>query len=78
MDCVEDCIKTVREYVKNSVRLVRRCTKPDNKGSLIFLIFTFLEFSESAFAVGIGVFVMGFTAYLVKLVHIPINRLIVG
>lgn len=38
----------------------------------------FLEFMKVAFATTVGFLIMGFTGFLVKLVHIPINNIIVG
>merc|ERR1711892_221570 len=52
---------------KDSVRLVKRCTKPDRK-----------EFSKIAIATAIGFALMGFIGFFVKLIHIPINNIIVG
>jgi protein transport protein SEC61 subunit gamma and related proteins len=37
-----------------------------------------LEFSKIAIATGIGFLIMGFIGFFVKLVHIPINNIIVG
>ena len=48
-------------------RLVKRCTKPDRK-----------EFSKIAIATAIGFGIMGFIGFFVKLIHIPINNIIVG
>ena len=48
-------------------RLVKRCTKPDRK-----------EFSKIAIATAIGFAIMGFIGFFVKLIHIPINNIIVG
>jgi len=36
------------------------------------------EFKKIAFATGIGVAVMGFIGFFVKLIHIPINNIIIG
>jgi hypothetical protein len=38
----------------------------------------FLEFAKIAIATGIGFLIMGFIGFFVKLVHIPINNIIVG
>jgi len=50
-----------------SKRLLKKCTKPDRK-----------EFKKIAIATGIGFAVMGFIGFFVKLIHIPINNIIVG
>ena len=44
-----------------------RCTKPDRK-----------EFSKIALATAVGFAIMGFIGFFVKLIHIPINNIIVG
>uniref|UniRef100_A0A2K5RTB4 Protein transport protein Sec61 subunit gamma n=1 Tax=Cebus imitator TaxID=2715852 RepID=A0A2K5RTB4_CEBIM len=44
-----------------------RYTKPDRK-----------EFQKIAMATAIGFAIMGFTGFFVKLIHIPINNIIVG
>ena len=46
---------------------VHRCTKPDRK-----------EFSKIALATAVGFGIMGFIGFFVKLIHIPINNIIVG
>jgi protein transport protein SEC61 subunit gamma-like protein len=37
-----------------------------------------LEFTKIAFASAVGFLVMGFIGFFVKLIHIPINNIIVG
>ena len=32
MDTVQEYVKPIREFAKDSMRLVKRCTKPDLKG----------------------------------------------
>lgn len=32
MDIVQDYVKPLKEFAKDSIRLVKRCTKPDLKG----------------------------------------------
>ncbi|XP_011299195.1 protein transport protein Sec61 subunit gamma [Fopius arisanus] len=56
-----------RKFAKDSIRLVKRCTKPDRK-----------EFQKIALATAIGFCIMGFIGFFVKLIHIPINNIIVG
>ncbi|XP_041066836.1 protein transport protein Sec61 subunit gamma-like [Carcharodon carcharias] len=60
-------VEPSRQFVKDSIRLVKRCTKPDRK-----------EFQKIAMATAIGVVIMGFIGFFVKLIHIPINNIIVG
>ena len=67
MDQVEVYLRPGKEFVKDSIRLVKRCTKPDRK-----------EFKKIAIATAIGFAIMGFIGFFVKLIHIPINNIIVG
>jgi len=55
------------KFYKDSIRLLKRCTKPDAK-----------EFKKIAVATSVGFLVMGFIGFFVKLIHIPINNIIVG
>jgi protein translocase SEC61 complex gamma subunit len=68
MDIIEEqVIEPTKEFYNNSYRLITKCTKPDYK-----------EFSKIAFATSIGFLIMGFIGFFVKLIHIPINNIIVG
>jgi len=67
MDALLLQLEPVRDFAKDSVRLVKRCTKPDRK-----------EFVKIAMATAIGFAIMGFIGFFVKLIHIPINNIIVG
>ena len=67
MDQVTQFVEPSRQFVKESIRLVKRCTKPDRK-----------EFQKIAMATAIGFAIMGFIGFFVKLIHIPINNIIVG
>lgn len=66
MDQVTQFVEPGRQFVKDSIRLVKRCTKPDRK-----------EFQKIAMATAIGFAIMGFIGFFVKLIHIPINNIIV-
>ena len=66
MDQITSALVPAKEFVKDSVRLVKRCTKPDRK-----------EFQKIAMATAIGFSLMGFIGFFVKLIHIPINNIIV-
>mgnify|MGYP000017624405 CR=1 FL=1 len=59
-------LEPAHKFAKNSYRLLRRCTKPDRK-----------EFKKIAMATAIGFAIMGFIGFFVKLIHIPINNIIV-
>ncbi|KAL6035966.1 hypothetical protein STEG23_027788 [Scotinomys teguina] len=67
MDQVMQFVEPSRQFVKDSIRLVKRCTKPDRK-----------EFQKIAMATAIGFAIMGFIGFFVKLIHIPINNIIVN
>ena len=60
-------IEPLRQFAKDSVHLVKKCTKPDRK-----------EFTAIAKATGVGFLIMGFIGFFVKLIHIPINNILVG
>lgn len=61
------CFNICQEFVQDSVRLVRRCNKPDPQ-----------EFNNMVRACSFGMLMMGFIGFIVKLVFIPINNIIVG
>ncbi|OWA53899.1 putative Protein transport protein Sec61 subunit gamma [Hypsibius exemplaris] len=67
MDQVNQFVDPLRLFAKDSIRLVKRCTKPDRK-----------EYQKIAVATAIGFAIMGFIGFFVKLIHIPINNIIVG
>nr|GEX47284.1 protein transport protein SEC61 subunit gamma-1 [Tanacetum cinerariifolium] len=67
MDTIDSIIDPLREFAKDSNRLVKRCHKPDRK-----------EFTKVATRTAIGFVVMGFVGFFVKLIFIPINNIIVG
>jgi len=67
MDQIRNWVSPGKAFVKDSIRLVKRCTKPDRK-----------EFQKIAIATAIGFCIMGFIGFFVKLIHIPINNIIVG
>ncbi|KAM0943359.1 putative protein translocase complex, SecE/Sec61-gamma subunit [Dioscorea sansibarensis] len=65
MDALDSVVDPLREFAKDSVRLVKRCHKPDRK-----------EFTKVAVRTAIGFVVMGFVGFFVKLIFIPINNII--
>lgn len=67
MDQLINFCEPGRLFAKDSIRLVKRCTKPDRR-----------EFQKIAIATAIGFGIMGFIGFFVKLIHIPINNIIVG
>ncbi|KAH8150141.1 uncharacterized protein LAJ45_05827 [Morchella importuna] len=56
-----------REFLKDGTLFINRCTKPDKR-----------EFIKISQAVGIGFIVMGAIGFIVKLIHIPVNNILVG
>jgi len=63
----EMIIDPLRAFAKDCYYLVLKCNKPDRK-----------EFLRVAGATSVGFLIMGFVGFFVKLVHIPINNIIVG
>lgn len=63
----EVAVEPLRQFAKDSMHLVKKCTKPDRK-----------EFTAIAKATGVGFAIMGFIGFFVKLIHIPINNILVG
>ncbi|OIR58975.1 MAG: protein transporter Sec61 subunit gamma [Amphiamblys sp. WSBS2006] len=57
----------VREFVKNSIAFLKRSSKPSEK-----------EYAQITRSVFTGFLIMGSISYIIKLVHIPINNIIVG
>jgi len=66
-DAVTEALDVPREFVKDGVLFINKCTKPDQK-----------EFIKISQAVGIGFLIMGAVGYVVKLIHIPLNNILVG
>ncbi|KAF2007242.1 secE/sec61-gamma protein [Amniculicola lignicola CBS 123094] len=67
MDQVKELTDVPQEFVRDGVQFINRCTKPDKR-----------EFIKISQAVGIGFLIMGVIGYVVKLVHIPVNNILVG
>ncbi|KAI8910138.1 hypothetical protein EDD86DRAFT_204602 [Gorgonomyces haynaldii] len=67
MDTFKEIIEEPRQFFKESIVMLRRCTKPDQR-----------EFLAITQAVGMGFVLIGFIGFFVKLIHIPINNIIVG
>uniref|UniRef100_A0A8C6H5S6 Protein transport protein Sec61 subunit gamma n=1 Tax=Mus spicilegus TaxID=10103 RepID=A0A8C6H5S6_MUSSI len=67
MDEVMQFVEPRQQFVKDSIWLVKRCSKPYRK-----------EFQKIAMATALGFAIIGFTGFFVKLIHIPINNIIVG
>ncbi|KAK3856202.1 hypothetical protein Pcinc_037457 [Petrolisthes cinctipes] len=54
------------QFYVDAVRLIRRCTKPNQR-----------EFLQIAKATAVGFCIMGFIGFIVKLIHIPVNNILV-
>ncbi|GFZ44109.1 hypothetical protein JCM24511_01830 [Saitozyma sp. JCM 24511] len=54
------------QFVKEGTLFVNRCTKPTRE-----------EYTQLCKAIAIGFVIMGFIGYFVKLIHIPINNILV-
>ncbi|GKV50263.1 hypothetical protein SLEP1_g56975 [Rubroshorea leprosula] len=67
MDAIDTVFDPLRDFAKDSVRLVKRCRKSDGK-----------QFTKVAFRMTIGFVVIGCVGFFVKLIFIPINNIIVG
>lgn len=67
----------VSEFVSDSIRFIRKCSKPDYKGIADFF-FNSLEFMKIGTATAVGFLVMGFIGFFIKLIHIPINNILLG
>jgi len=66
-DQVQELLEAPSDFAKNGIQFMRRCTKPDKA-----------EYLRLCQAVGVGLLIMGSVGYLVKLIHLPISRLLVG
>ena len=68
MDVFEDTIiDPLKDFYYDSSRFVENCRKPD-----------WSEFSSTAIATLVGFLIIGAIGFFVKLIHIPINNIIVG
>ncbi|KAG7118537.1 protein transport protein Sec61 subunit gamma like [Verticillium longisporum] len=66
-DTVKEFLEVPSEFAQDGVQFMRRCTKPDRA-----------EYQKLAQAVGVGFLIMGAVGYIVKLIHIPVNNILVG
>jgi protein transport protein SEC61 subunit gamma-like protein len=77
-DYLSSVLEVPRKFTKDSTQLLQRCTKPDKRGSIFDIsMMIAVEFVKIAQAVGMGFLLMGFIGYFIKLIHIPINNIIV-
>ncbi|KAI9808574.1 MAG: hypothetical protein M1825_003723 [Sarcosagium campestre] len=66
-DQLKEIAEIPRDFLRDGTLFLNRCTKPDKR-----------EFIKISQAVGIGFVVMGTIGYFVKLIHIPVNNILVG
>ncbi|KAF2861544.1 hypothetical protein K470DRAFT_256912 [Piedraia hortae CBS 480.64] len=67
MDQTKEIMEMPRHFLKDGRLFLTRCSKPDKR-----------EFLRICQAVGTGFLVMGAIGYVVKLIHIPVNNILVG
>ncbi|EAQ85944.1 predicted protein [Chaetomium globosum CBS 148.51] len=69
-DQVQEMLDVPREFLKDGIQFINRAQKPlpaDRR-----------EFIKISQAVGVGFLVMGAVGYFVKLIHVPLNNILVG
>ncbi|KZT52503.1 secE/sec61-gamma protein [Calocera cornea HHB12733] len=63
----KEFVEVPQQFFREGNQFLTRCTKPDKR-----------EYIQISRAVAIGFAVMGLLGYFVKLIHIPINNILVG
>ncbi|KAL2268633.1 hypothetical protein VTJ83DRAFT_3479 [Remersonia thermophila] len=66
-DQIQEILEVPREFLKDGIQFINRAQKPDRR-----------EFIKISQAVGVGFLVMGAVGYFVKLIHVPLNNILVG
>ncbi|KAK0727189.1 hypothetical protein B0T26DRAFT_639963 [Lasiosphaeria miniovina] len=66
-DQVQEILDVPREFVRDGIQFINKSQKPDRR-----------EFIQISKAVGVGFLIMGAVGYVVKLIHIPLNQVLVG
>ncbi|TRM66106.1 hypothetical protein BD626DRAFT_566738 [Schizophyllum amplum] len=66
-DKIKEFIEIPQQFVREGNQFLTRCSKPSYK-----------EYTQICRAVAVGFAVMGLIGYFVKLIHIPINNILVG
>jgi len=66
-DKIKEFLDIPQTFAREGNQFITRCTKPTQK-----------EYLQLCRAVAVGFAVMGFIGYFVKLIHIPINNILVG
>ncbi|KAG4301474.1 hypothetical protein PCK1_002400 [Pneumocystis canis] len=63
---IKEWLELPNEFFKEGAQFINRCTKPDKE-----------EFLKISRAIGTGFLIMGFIGFFVKLIHIPINNVLI-
>ncbi|KHN94443.1 protein transport protein SEC61 gamma subunit-like protein [Metarhizium album ARSEF 1941] len=74
-DQIQELVETPSQFVREGVQFMNKCQKrtaPDLCAA------DKKEFAKICQAVGTGFVIMGVVGYVVKLIHIPINQILVG
>ncbi|KAG5718093.1 hypothetical protein E4T56_gene13751 [Termitomyces sp. T112] len=66
-DKIREFLDVPQQFLRDGNQFLTRCTKPSQT-----------EFTQICKAVAIGFGIMGFIGYFVKLIHIPVNNILVG
>jgi len=66
-DTLQEMADIPKDFFKDGTAFLNRCTKPDRR-----------EFIKISQAVGMGFLIMGAIGYVIKLIHIPVNNILVG
>ncbi|TVY21613.1 putative protein transport protein Sec61 subunit gamma [Lachnellula arida] len=66
-DQIQEFLDIPKDFFTEGKQFVNRCTKPDRR-----------EFIKISQAVGVGFLVMGAVGFIIKLIHIPVNNILVG
>ncbi|THC96184.1 hypothetical protein EYZ11_004347 [Aspergillus tanneri] len=88
-DQVQELLNIPRDFLKDGMMFINRsqkreCNSQGCKSRLFSSSLTRInpadkrEFIKISQAVGTGFLVMGFIGYIVKLIHIPVNNVLVG
>jgi len=66
-DQLKDFADIPKEFLKEGTQFMNRCQKPNKK-----------EFVKLCQAVGLGFVVMGAIGYVIRIIHIPVNQILVS
>ncbi|KAG2202410.1 protein translocase SEC61 complex gamma subunit [Mucor mucedo] len=66
-ETAQQVVEGPKQFFKEGFQFINRCKKPDQQ-----------EFLKITQAVAMGFAALGALGYMVKLIHIPINNILVG